>query len=80
MRLKYYEDPSENAAFERCVDLMTDMILKYGPELKRKWLRDELLKNISMDFIWDGITLRRFTRYCKLFNPKSSSEIGNVKT
>ena len=80
MRLKYYEDPSENAAFERCVDLMTDMILKYGPELKRKWLRDELLKNICTDFIWDGITLLRFTRYCRLFNPKSGSEIGNDKT
>ena len=27
---KYYEDAKYNAAFERCVDIMTKMIQKYG--------------------------------------------------
>ncbi len=25
------------AAFERCADVITSLILKYGPALKRKW-------------------------------------------
>ena len=37
MRKKYYEDAKENAAFERCADVITFLILKYGPALKRKW-------------------------------------------
>ena len=37
MRKKYYEDVKENAAFERCADVITSLILKYGPALKRKW-------------------------------------------
>ena len=37
MRKKYYEDAKENAAFERCADVITSLILKYGPALKRKW-------------------------------------------
>ena len=31
----YYEDAKENAAFERCTDVITNMIIKYGPLLKR---------------------------------------------
>ena len=27
----YYEDAKENAAFERCTDVITNMIIKYGP-------------------------------------------------
>ena len=36
MRKKYYEDAKENAAFERCADVITSLILKYGPALKTK--------------------------------------------
>ena len=28
MRKKYYEDAKENAAFERCADVITSLILK----------------------------------------------------
>ena len=38
MRKKYYDDAKENAAFERCVDVVTALILKYGPAIKRKVL------------------------------------------
>ena len=41
----YYEDAKENAAFERCTDVITNMIMKYGPVLKRKWAVDEWLRN-----------------------------------
>ena len=30
---KYFNDPSYDAAFERCVNLMTDMMVKYGPKV-----------------------------------------------
>ena len=41
MRKKYYEDAKENAAFERCTDVITNMIMKYGSVLKRKWAVEE---------------------------------------
>ena len=30
---KYYDDPKHNAAFARCIDVMTKLILKYGPQV-----------------------------------------------
>ena len=33
---KYYDDPQYNVAFERCVDVMTRLILKYGPAILEK--------------------------------------------
>ena len=39
----------ENAAFERCTDVITNMIMKYGPVLKRKWAVDEWLRNIHVE-------------------------------
>lgn len=35
MRKKYYEDAEVNAAFERCVDVVSTLILKYGSILKK---------------------------------------------
>ena len=42
---KYYEEAKYNAAFDRCVDVMSQMLQKYGhqvldkleQELRRKW-------------------------------------------
>lgn len=45
----YYEDAKENAAFERCTDVIINMIMKYGPVLKRKWAVDEWLRNIHVE-------------------------------
>lgn len=44
----YYEDAKENAVFERCTDVITNMIIKYGPLLKRKWAVEEWLRNIHV--------------------------------
>ena len=49
MRKMYYEDAKENAAFERCTDVVTNMIMKYGPVLKGKWAVDEWLRNIHVE-------------------------------
>lgn len=31
---RYYKDPEQNAAFERCVSFLADMIEKYGGEIE----------------------------------------------
>lgn len=67
MRKKYYEDPKENAAFERCTDVMTAMIVKYGPALKRKWAMETLLKNIWIDCFFNEVAIKRYQSYFKLY-------------
>ena len=32
-RNTYYDDPKDNTAFERCIDVMSRLILKYGPDV-----------------------------------------------
>ena len=48
MRKKYYDDAKENAAFERCVDVVTALILKYGPAIKRKWILRDWIKTYKL--------------------------------
>ncbi|MCD7739204.1 MAG: hypothetical protein LUH58_09235 [Lachnospiraceae bacterium] len=33
---KYYDNAKDNAAFERCVDVMAGMFVKYGPGVLEK--------------------------------------------
>lgn len=33
---KYYDEPKYNAAFERCMDAMVQLMQKYGPQLLEK--------------------------------------------
>ena len=53
----------ENAAFERCVDVVTVLILKYGPAIKRKWILREWIKNIQADCFWRSLACKRYQRY-----------------
>ena len=62
MRKKYYDDAKENAAFERCVDVVTSLIFKYGPALKRKWILRDWIKNMQADYFWRSLA-------CKLIIP-----------
>ena len=39
---KYFDDPKYNAAFDRCVDVMAKMMLKYGPDLLQKWSKSSI--------------------------------------
>lgn len=74
MRKKYYEDAKENAAFERCADVITSLILKYGPALKQKWNLNEWSRNIQAESLWKDIACKRYQRYfiC-MMNMKSVS-------
>ena len=53
----------ENAAFERCVDVVTVLILKYGPAIKRKWILRDWIKNIQADCFWRSLACKRYQRY-----------------
>ena len=63
MRKKYYDDAKENAAFERCVDVVTSLILKYGPALKRKCILLDWIKNIQADCFWRSLACKRYQWY-----------------
>lgn len=39
---KYYEEAKFNAAFDRCVDVMTQMLQKYGHQVLDKLEQDAL--------------------------------------
>ncbi len=38
----YYDDSKDNTAFERCIDVMSRLILKYGPDMLEKIERKEM--------------------------------------
>ena len=78
MRKKYYEDAKENAAFERCADVITSLILKYGPALKQKWNLNEWIRNIQAESLWKDMACKRYQRYfiC-MMNMKSVSAWQN---
>lgn len=37
----YYDDPKDNTAFERCIDVMSRLMLKYGPDVLDKIEREK---------------------------------------
>lgn len=60
-----YEDAKENAAFERCTDVITNMIMKYGPVLKRKWAVEEWLRSIHVECFWKELVVNRYRKYAE---------------
>ena len=38
----YYADPKDNSVFERCIDVMSRLILKYGPDMLEKIEQEEM--------------------------------------
>ena len=37
----YYDDPKDNIAFERCIDVMSKLMLKYGQDVLEKIEREK---------------------------------------
>ena len=50
---KYYKEPKDNAAFDRCINVMTNLIQKYGAEIldeiEQKNSDVNISKIVSMD-------------------------------
>ncbi len=38
----YYADPKDNTTFEHCIDVMSRLILKYGPDVLKKIEQEEM--------------------------------------
>ena len=72
MLRRFYDDPKENAAFERCVDVTTSLVKKYGPALKRKWIIEAILGNIWLDFLFIESVKRRISGYFKMQEKKKT--------
>ncbi len=69
----YYEDPKDNIAFERCIEVMSRLIMKYGPGLLEK-MDQEKLKDLISAEIESGADKNRFLSrmlgYCKLMTDR----------
>lgn len=69
----YYEDPKDNIAFEHCIEVMSRLIMKYGPGLLEKMDQEKLKSLISVE-IESGTDKARFSarmlRYCKLMTDR----------
>ena len=62
---KYYDNAKDNAAFDRCIDVMAKLIQRYGPQVlkqqERKNYRSNILRKLRKK-IWI-YTLRIYWRY-----------------
>ena len=69
----YYEDPKDNIAFERCIEVMSRLIMKYGPDLLEK-MDQEKLKSLISSEIESGMDKARFSArmlgYCKIMTDR----------
>ncbi len=69
----YYEDPKDNIAFECCIEVMSRLIMKYGPGLLEK-MDQEKLKDLISAEIESGVNKDRFSArmlgYCKLMTDR----------
>ena len=65
MRKMYYEDAKENAVFERGTDVNTNMIIKNGQVLKRKWAVEEWLRSIQVECFWKELVVNRYRKYAE---------------
>ena len=69
----YYEDPKDNIAFERCIEVVSRLIMKYGPGLLEKMDQEKLKSLISAE-IESGTDKARFSArmlgYCKLMTDR----------
>ena len=69
----YYKDPKDNIAFERCIEVMSRLIMKYGPGLLEKMDQKRLRSLISAE-IESSVNKDRFSArmlgYCKLMTDR----------
>ncbi len=47
---RYFDDEKDNVAFERCIDVMTNMLIKYGPKILARQ-KEERVKAILHELL-----------------------------
>ena len=69
----YYDDPKDNLAFERCIEVMSRLMMKYGPALLEKMEREKLdaLIQAEIEPVTDnGRFSKRLLGYCQLMRDR----------
>ena len=69
----YYDDPKDNLAFERCSEVMSRQMMKYGPTLLEKMEREKLeaLIKAEIDPAADnGRLSKRLFGYCQFMTDR----------
>ncbi len=69
----YFYDPKENLAFERCIEVMSRLMMKYGPALLEKMEREKLdaLIRAEIEPAADSVRLsKRLLGYCQLMKDR----------
>ena len=64
----YYDDPKDNLAFERCIEVMSRLMMKYGPALLEKMEREKLDALIQAEIesaADNGRLSKRLLGYCQ---------------
>lgn len=72
--VKYYENPKDNIAFERCIDVMSRLMMKYGPALLEKMEREKLeviiRAEVESPADIDAVSRRMLRYYSLMMNRK----------
>ena len=71
--IRYYDDPKDNIAFERCIEVMSRLMMKYGPALLEKMEREKLdaLIQAEIEPATDkGRLSGRLLGYCQLMKDR----------
>ena len=69
----YYDDPKDNLAFERCIEVMSRLMMKYGPALLEKMEREKLdaLFRAEIEPAEDNCRFsKRLLGYCQLMKDR----------
>ena len=69
----YYKDPKDNIAFERCIEVMSRLMMKYGPALLEKMERETLDALIQAEIepaTDNGRFSKRLLGYCQFMRDR----------
>lgn len=67
---RYYNNENYNAAFERCVDLIANLMIKHGPKIleqQRQKILEEMNKSDFQDAFCKDKLVNRLCGYCRCY-------------
>ena len=67
---RYYNNENYNAAFERCVDVIANLMIKHGPKIleqQRQKMLEEMNKPDFQDAPCKNLLINRLCGYCRCY-------------
>lgn len=67
---RYYNNENYNAAFERCVDLIANLMIKHGPKIleqQRQKMLEEMNKPHFQNALCKDMLINRLCWYCRCY-------------